>query len=193
MFGNNTKTISNTNELLGNYDGVYGVKTGFTFNAGRCLVTACKKNNLDVIVVVLGADSKKIRTLDSVKVLNYIFSNYTRIDISNIIYEEFDKFENYFSNNITIEKSTDKPMIELYEIENTVLPLQKTELNNISSEIYSLNKLTSPMMANTKIGQINIKVNDEILLSSNILLKNNISRKTWKIYYQEILQNFFKV
>ena len=92
------KTISNTNELLGNYDGVYGVKTGFTFNSGRCLVTACKRNNLDLVVVVLGADSKKTRTLDSVKVLNYIFNNYSKIDISNIIYEEFYKFENFFSN-----------------------------------------------------------------------------------------------
>ncbi len=38
---------------------MYGVKTGFTNGAGRCLVTACKRNDLDIITIVLGADTKK--------------------------------------------------------------------------------------------------------------------------------------
>ena len=37
------KELLNTNELLGNFDGVYGVKTGFTNGANRCLVTACER------------------------------------------------------------------------------------------------------------------------------------------------------
>ena len=48
-------------------------KTGYTSKAGRCLVTACKKENLDIIVVVLGATTKKMRTSDSIKILNYVF------------------------------------------------------------------------------------------------------------------------
>ena len=55
------KNLSNTNELLGTFDGVYGVKTGFTNGANRCLVTACKRNDMDIICVVLGADTKKFR------------------------------------------------------------------------------------------------------------------------------------
>ena len=64
---NNPKVISNTNELLGSVSGVYGVKTGFTNGAGRCLVTACKRDSLDIITVIIGADTKKIRTSDSMK------------------------------------------------------------------------------------------------------------------------------
>ena len=60
------KTLSNTNELLGNLDGVYGIKTGFTNGANRCLVTACKRGNMDIICVVLGADTKNFRTKDSI-------------------------------------------------------------------------------------------------------------------------------
>lgn len=56
------KEISNTNELLGNLNGVDGVKTGFTNNAGRCLVTSTSRNGHQIICVVLGADTKKIRT-----------------------------------------------------------------------------------------------------------------------------------
>lgn len=47
------KVISNTNELLGNLNGVYGIKTGFTNGANRCLVTSCKRNDMDIICVVL--------------------------------------------------------------------------------------------------------------------------------------------
>jgi len=53
LVNGNPRTISNTNELLGNLNGVYGVKTGFTFEAGRCLVSSCNRNNMDIIVVVL--------------------------------------------------------------------------------------------------------------------------------------------
>lgn len=48
------KNLSNTNELLGNLNGVYGVKTGFTNGANRCLVTAVKRDNMDLICIVLG-------------------------------------------------------------------------------------------------------------------------------------------
>ena len=57
-----SKTLSNTNELLGNLNGVDGVKTGFTNGAGRCLVTSTTRNGHQIICVVLGADTKKIRT-----------------------------------------------------------------------------------------------------------------------------------
>ncbi|MBO5479171.1 MAG: D-alanyl-D-alanine carboxypeptidase [Clostridia bacterium] len=56
------KMLSNTNELLGNLNGVDGVKTGFTNGAGRCLVTSTTRNSHQIICVVLGADTKKIRT-----------------------------------------------------------------------------------------------------------------------------------
>lgn len=47
------KSLKNTNELLGVLNGVYGVKTGFTNGANRCLVTACKRDDMDIICVVL--------------------------------------------------------------------------------------------------------------------------------------------
>ena len=43
-----SKNLSNTNELLGNLNGVYGIKTGFTNGANRCLVTSCKRNDMDI-------------------------------------------------------------------------------------------------------------------------------------------------
>ena len=45
--------LKNTNKLLGMYEGVYGVKTGFTDEAGRCLVSACERDGVDLICVTL--------------------------------------------------------------------------------------------------------------------------------------------
>ncbi len=45
--------LKNTNKLLSMYDGVYGVKTGFTDEAGRCLVSACERDGKDLICVTL--------------------------------------------------------------------------------------------------------------------------------------------
>ena len=75
------KSLTNTNELLGNLNGVYGIKTGFTNGANRCLVTACKRNDMDIICVVLGCDTKKFRTSDSIKLIEYTFSNFEYVNI----------------------------------------------------------------------------------------------------------------
>ena len=50
-----TANYSNHNKLLRSYDGVFGIKTGFTKKSGRCLVTACKKDDATLIAVTLKA------------------------------------------------------------------------------------------------------------------------------------------
>jgi len=54
-FGNTPyeRWLTNTNKLLSMYDGVYGVKTGFTDEAGRCLVSACERDGKKLICVTL--------------------------------------------------------------------------------------------------------------------------------------------
>lgn len=47
------RSLYNTNKLLSMYDGVYGVKTGFTDEAGRCLVSACERGGVELICVTL--------------------------------------------------------------------------------------------------------------------------------------------
>lgn len=191
QFVSGSKSIHNTNELLGNYPGVYGVKTGFTFGAGRCLVTACKKENLDVIVVVLGSTTKKMRTTDSVKVLNYIFNTYSNINIESTIINSFENFEKHFSNNTILKKTIDIPSLKLDDLGNTTFPLSKNEFAKLKIETYALNNLEAPIEPNTKIGFLTIKIDDEILKKVDISTKNKIKKKDFKIFYQDLLKNFF--
>lgn len=180
LFVIGTKHIHNTNELLGNYEGVYGVKTGFTFGAGRCLVTACKKNNLDIIVVVLGADTKKIRTTDSVKILNYCFNNYSNINIESTITSSFSDFEEHFYKNTIIRKSTDAIILKLEDLGNTTFPLSQNEFAKLKVETYFLNNFEAPIKADTKIGFLTIKSGDEILKKLDIYVKIILKKRIIK-------------
>ena len=117
------KGLNNTNELLGSLNGVYGVKTGFTNGANRCLVTAVKRGDMDIISVVLGADTKKDRGRDSIKIIEYAFSKFEMVDMAKILHTEFDKiiqnteFEisNGIENEIILGLSSNE--IDLYPVE----------------------------------------------------------------------------
>ncbi len=72
--------LVNTNKLVRFYDGIDGLKTGYTSNAGYCLTATAKKNNFRLISVVMGEDNTENRSSDTVKMLNYGFNTY-RINV----------------------------------------------------------------------------------------------------------------
>ena len=68
--------LVNTNRLVRFYDGVDGLKTGFTKTAGYCLTATAKKNNFRLISVVMGEDTTENRSSDTVKMLNFGFNTF---------------------------------------------------------------------------------------------------------------------
>ena len=68
--------LVNTNKLIRFYNGVDGLKTGFTSNAGYCLTATAKKGDLRLISVVMGEDTTENRSSDTVKLLNYGFNTF---------------------------------------------------------------------------------------------------------------------
>lgn len=188
------KTLNNTNELLGYADGVYGVKTGFTNGANRCLVTCCKRNSFDIICVVLGCDTKKNRTLDSLNLINYTFDNFTQINIKNIISNDFENWKKENLSSFQIEKSMTSK-IDLYVDTSTLLSdtivLEKSKINEVSTHINYNRNFNSPLFKNTVVGMMNINVGDITIFSINILTQNTIERKTALYYLFYIAQNYF--
>ena len=184
------RTISNTNELLGNLRGVDGVKTGFTGNAMRCLVTSCTRDGNQIITVVLGADTKKQRTQDSIKLINYAFSNYERIDIEEIVKKEFESWKQINKDRIYINKAVDNKIeLELSEIKNKIMPLKKGTQKDIKLEINCIYQYEAPVEKGIKVGNVIIKCGDEILESVDILTKNEFKRKSIIDYMNQFLEN----
>lgn len=194
MIGNSSRTLTNTNELLGAVNGVYGVKTGFTGNAGRCLVTACKRDDLDIIVVVLGANTKKTRGLDSKKVIEYVYNNYKMINTEPEITKVFDTFKN--SQTIELLKSKSDISLDYIRGKTYVYPILKNNISNLKTSIYCLSILNSPIKSGTKIGKIRLISENKILYELDIILKTDIEELTWKDYFKNFIiqyKNFYKL
>lgn len=184
----NSRTISNTNELLGSLFGVDGVKTGFTGDAGRCLVTSCSRNGDQIITVVLGCDTKKQRTTDSTKLIEYAFQNYERINIEEMAKKEFENWKQINLNRIYINKAQEKNMqIELSEIKRKIIPLKIGEQKDIKIEINAIYSYEAPVEEQTKIGNLIIKNKEEMIEIVDIKCSKKIEKKNVMDYFKDFI------
>lgn len=156
----------NTNKLVRFFQGVDGLKTGFTGNAGYCLTATGKWKGMRLISVVMGEETGDNRTKDTTALLNYGKSNYKI--------------------NTIIEK--DKPLgtidIELGEkLESEIiLETDVTDLVKINDaeKKYSYNleldKVKAPVKRGDKVGTIKIKIDDTITDTLDVTVKENIEK-----------------
>ena len=187
------KTISNTNELLGYLNGVYGVKTGFTNGANRCLVTAAKREDLDIICVVLGADTKKDRTKDSVKLIEDAFENYTVYNIGEIITKEYEEWKSQNINNFCIDKGvTNNVEISLENEPYSLIPIKKTDIEKIKVNINCNFEYSSPLEIDTNLGNLDLKIGEEIICSLQIKNTNKVEKKGIYDYFLQLLKQYSK-
>ncbi len=157
--------LVNTNKLVRFYEDVDGLKTGYTKDAGYCLTATAKKNNMRLISVVMKVDSETHRTSDTVKLLNYGFSNYKL----NMIFKKGTVVDK-----IKIDNSKN-------EYINVVLKDNAFDLINVNdnNKDYSynikLNKITLPIKKNSIIGKLEIIDNEGNTLNNvNLIVKEDI-------------------
>ena len=185
------KRLNNTNELLGVLNGVIGIKTGFTNGAGRCLVTETKRDNMDIIVVVLGADTKKDRTKDSIKLIEYTYKNFKMVNLQEKIEEKFEEWKNINLKRINIIKGREGYLeVKLGKINITNIAINIKDIDKIVYEINTITSIEAPISSETKIGTIILKLNNEIIESVDILTSREIKKKTWQDYFIELLDKF---
>ena len=188
-----SKNLCNTNELLGNFDGIYGVKTGFTNGANRCLVTSCKRGNLDVICIVLGCDTKKDRTRDSIKLLNYIFNNFKMVNIESIIDNNFEEWYLLHTNSFTINKGTSqilKLSLDKNSIPFSYMAVETSKINEINTYISFNSFYQAPIFSGTPVGTMNFQIGQNCYFSVNIINKNTIYKKNIFNYLFLLIKNF---
>ena len=186
---NQSRQINNTNELLGVLNGVVGVKTGFTNNAGRCLVTETKRNNMDIITIVLGADTKKDRTKDSVNLIEYTFSKYKMYNLEEQIIKEFNKWKNINEKRILIIKGKQSnPKLALGAIEKAIIPI--CDNDKIEYSINALTEAKAPVEQWNVMGTLTVKLNGKILENIDIVNVNEVQKRDWKDYFKIVLNRF---
>ena len=169
--------LVNTNKLVKFYEGMDGLKTGYTQNAGYCLTATAKRNNLRLISVVMGEESIENRTEDTLKLMNYGFNTIKK----DVLIDKNKKIDT-----ITFDYA-DKKSIDVY-IKNSII-----KVNNINSDKikykYDLkyDKLKLPIKKGSKVGTIIVKTNDNKIYKEDLIIKENISKKSFVKIYKNIL------
>ena len=187
------KSISNTNELLGFLEGVNGVKTGFTNNAGRCLVTSVNRNGFEIITVVLQADTKKYRTSDSIKLINYVYENYELLNIKEIVDDKFNKWCQINKNRIEINKSKNSNMeLITSDLKNQIIPVKKSDIDKIDIKINCLFYFEAPVQDNTVIGTLKVMLDNQVIDVIEIKNINLIEKKDILDYIKIFALEMFK-
>ena len=151
---NYDRHLLNKNKMLKEFDGSTGIKTGYTKRAGRCLVSSCLRNGMELICVVLNCPPMFER---SKLLLTNAFSDYKPyklIESDNII--GFCKIEN------TSEK------IPLCIKSDIILPLRKNELSQLKV-VYDYTKIVSSNIEkDTEIGKVKIYCENNLIFEEKI-------------------------
>lgn len=179
--------IINKNRLLSEYEGANGVKTGYTGKAGHCFVGSATQNDMTLISVVLasgwGEKGKKQKWVDTKNILNYGFNNFSYESILS---------QNDCLDTISVIKG-EKDNMPLYYEKDIILPLSKDEKEKISIKLDYIKSLQAPVKKDEKVGVANIYINDNLITQTNILTKEDINKKTFSSYINNIFKNWINI
>lgn len=181
-FGSFSKLLTNTNALLKTYPYTDGGKTGFTNKANRCLVATATKGEDRYIAVVLGAEDTKLRFNTTKEILEASFERYKKMDISKCL--------NFYIN-VPVEKGSIQNYERKYD-DNMSLPLTDEEYEKIYIKQNVVQKIVPPMYIGDEIGKFEVYIDDEKIYEREIILDQNIYKKTVIDYINEGIKNMFK-
>lgn len=105
---------------------------------------------MDIISVVLGADTKKDRTKDSIKIIEYAFRNYQMVDMAYILHEKFDRLVENEKFNVVKGKNSDI-RLKLQENDINLYPVNKENVKDINAEVEIKTILNAPVCEGDKL------------------------------------------
>lgn len=171
--------LVNTNKLVRFYDGVDGMKTGFTEEAGYCLTATAKKNGMRLIAVAMNEPDSKTRNSEVTSMLDYGFSRY------------------YSENILTTKTSIGKVEVEKGKQKYaTVVPKENVSIINEKSaekkkatyEV-KLNKVKAPLKAGDKVGTLHVKENGKQTSTIDLTVKETIDKANFFELYLRYLRD----
>ncbi len=149
---NYDRILINKNKMLKEFDGSTGIKTGYTKKAGRCLVTSCLRNGMELVCIVLNCPPMFEQ---SKQLLTNAFDNYS-------IYKLLE------SDNIIDFISDGNQNFAIHLKKDVVLPLTKDEYDNLKIKYNYSKNHSKPLISNQEIGNV------EILSKNNLIFKEKI-------------------
>jgi D-alanyl-D-alanine carboxypeptidase (penicillin-binding protein 5/6) len=162
----NKITQHNRNQLLSRDESVDGVKTGFTDDAGYCLVASALREDMRLISVVLGAKSANARANENQSLLNYGF----RFFESHRLYEGKKPL-----NEARIWKGAEKT-IPLGLAEDLYATIPRRQYNDLKGVITVDKKITAPIKEGAKQGSVKVTLKDQVINEKDLVALKTVEQ-----------------
>ena len=172
--------LANTNKLIRFYDGANGLKTGSTSKALCCLSAAAKRNDMQLIAVVLGAPTSAERFASAKSLLDYGFANYAVN--TQITGDEVQK--------IAVEKGVDKE-VGVVAGDSCSTLVKKGQEDNITKEIKIDETITAPIEAGQKIGTMTISRDGEVIADIDLNAASAVEKKGIGLIIKDFFATIF--
>lgn len=174
--------LSSTNKLIRYYEGATGLKTGFTSNAGYNLSGTATRNGTSYIAVVMKAPSSEVRLNEIKQLLDYGFATYqvqSLCDKDTIIESKM------------INKNVND-VVDIVVKDNVTSLLEKGSKIETDQIIKYDEELTAPIVADTKVGTIEIidKSSKEIVGTSDLIVKVEVEKSNFMDYFKKLFRMF---
>lgn len=158
--------LVNTNRLVRFKEGVDGLKTGFTDEAGYCLTATMKKDNMRLITVVMKEENTSKRSADTTKMLDYGFNIY-------MVQTILDEKTTIEKKKVELGKTLTTEIVPKENI--TILNKKSDEQKNITYKT-NINKIIAPVKKGDKVGTIDIIEDNNIISTIDATVKEDISK-----------------
>lgn len=165
-----TKTwLVNTNKLVRFYEGIDGLKTGYTSTAKYCLTATGMKNNIRFVSVVMGVDTSEHRSLDTSNMFNYAFANYR---LNKIISTDDEIAE------IEIKKGI-KDKINIYAKEDVTDLIKQNEDKDYSFKVEKYS-ITAPINNGDVVGNLEVIDNSgKVVKIVDLVVKESVEKHSF--------------
>lgn len=173
--------LANTNKLIRFYDGANGLKTGSTSKALCCLSAAAKRNDMQLIAVVLGAPTSAERFASAKSLLDYGFANYA-VNTQITAGDEVQK--------IAVEKGVDKE-VDVVAGDSCSTLVKKGQEDNITKEIKIDETITAPIEAGQKIGTMTISRDGEVIADIDLNASSTVEKKGIGLIIKDFFATIF--
>lgn len=139
--------LVNTNRLVKHYEGVDGLKTGYTHESLYCLSATAKRENMRVIAVVMGAPKPKMRNQYISNMLNYAFNQFE----THPVFQQGDVLEK-----VKVDKGEQSQIEMVAPHQISVLTKKSEDLSQYQTTIEPIEGLQAPVKAGDVIGYVRI-------------------------------------
>ena len=170
--------LVNTNKLIKFYNGLDGLKTGFTDNAGYCLTGTMLRNDMRLITVTMKAPTKEDRNTDTINLMEYAYSMYYK---STLIKKD-KKIGDMFIDNAKKRK------VSYYLKEDASVILDKDVRNIKYNYSVKLNSVKAPLKKNDVVGTLTLHLNNQDI-NYNLIVKENIKKSNYFVRLSNYLKD----